>query len=392
MRLSYLALILLLASAFLFSTGCQPDEEMRIESLSPTPARQGKALDIYGAGFGDHAPGENMAFVSNSCSTVLYWSDSHVSIRVPTGIGIGAKVLELRTDSGSVQYDFEIVGPDLPWTPSEGCDNTVIPDVEEDDGYELDEIIEECDEDYCNGNGECRGSAGNFYCVCVEPYEGARCDSCALGYYMDSTGSCQLIEEYCDSSYCGYKGDCYIDPSLGEQCSCYHPYSGSYCESCRDGYVLNEWGECLPDGEHCEPGTCNYNGDCYYDEAIGEYCSCYYPYEGSSCDGCVDGYYMTDWGECTPIEEYCDAYVCNYNGDCYFDPYFGEYCYCYYPYDGMYCDSCASGYLMSEWGECIPDGEYCDDSVCNYNGECYFDPYYGEYCYCNYPYEGKLSQ
>jgi len=144
----------------------------------------------------------------------------------------------------------------------------------------------------CNNHGTCDDSSGTIVCTCDTGYTGDRCESCAAGYH-DEDGSC-VPDEACQDDTCNGHGEC--DDTGGViTCDCDDGYAGDRCDSCAAGYA--EWpadsGTCVDDP--CDPYPCDLphavpNG-CVQTAADEYICTCEegYTWSGTECtDTCED--------------------------------------------------------------------------------------------------------
>lgn len=195
---------------------------------------------------------------------------------------------------------------------------------------------ETCADVTCSGRATCDDSSGTAICVCDAGWTGTDCDECATGYVMEA-GECVLVVSCDDGDPCGGHGEC--DDSGDEVvCNCYDGYEGDFCDSCAPGYHEDDAGDCVAD-EVCGTNTCNGHGDC--DDSSGApVCTCEEGYAGDRCDTCDDGYHL-DGDLC--VSDTCPPDACSGHGEC--SVVAGEaVCTCDEGYEGDVCDECAEGF------------------------------------------------
>ena len=117
-----------------------------------------------------------------------------------------------------------------------------------------------------------------YYCLMLQNgVGGMRCSDCDDGFFAFSSAGCLL----CNCS--GRTSNCQLDPTSPisdpqELCQCPFPYDGNTCEHCLDGYYLSsqtgncELCQCNGRADSCQDGT----GECIVSCIISFYC-CYYP-------------------------------------------------------------------------------------------------------------------
>ncbi len=204
----------------------------------------------------------------------------------------------------------------------------------------------------CSGNGECSDTSGNAMCSCDTGYDGATCAVCAAGY-QDNDGD-DVCAPDCTSANlnCGNNGTC-SDTTGAAMCICDTGYDGETCAACAPGYQDND-----------QNGVCNMTctssqlncgdfGDCS-DQAGTPVCVCDEGVTGTYCDNCADGYQDNDQdGECSP-DCATSGLNCGANGSC-ADTSGAAICVCQTGYDGLSCDTCATGYQdNNNNGSCVP--------------------------------------
>lgn len=169
-------------------------------------------------------------------------------------------------------------------------------------------------------------------CDCLPGYYGARCQSCAAGYY----GKPQEIDDFCRPCECSGNidtndiGSC--DSITGSCLQCLHNTYGQACNLCAPGFYgdaveLKDCQSCLCDT--CGMTRCNsYNGTC----------ECHPNVIGEKCDRCADNHY--GFNSCTGCRA-CDCGVASFSSQC--DDDTGK-CRCAPGVTGRRCDRCIPGY------------------------------------------------
>jgi len=116
----------------------------------------------------------------------------------------------------------------------------------------------------CNGHGTCRGDGtrvGNGSCNCQDAYQGDACDSCSEGYSLQEDKSCLDINE-CSNGEAGCVDDEYCENTQGsfechtcpDQCTTCNGPTMKQCTNCKDGYKLDPGeGGCIDIDECSEP-------------------------------------------------------------------------------------------------------------------------------------------
>lgn len=233
-----------------------------------------------------------------------------------------------------------------------GDTDNVLPG-ENDGDVEIPDDITGCP-NACSGFGECNFETG--ICTCTDNHGGEDCSGCAEGYHLESVDddedgdgkvSCApnltCNPNPCNNNGCREEGDTVV-------CTCSETkhQGGRWCEGCADGYLLNNGGECKED---CSLKTCTYPQKCGVDPATNE----------ASCGQCENEYYSG--ANCTScdMDHFCNGHAtaCSVeNGT--------EKCTCEAAYIGSTCNTCASGYFLSN-GACIKS---CDTNKCFKTHEC----------------------
>ena len=191
---------------------------------------------------------------------------------------------------------------------------------------------EECVEDLCEA------------VVCpiaeqsCEVVEGAAECRCPAGT-VELDGACAPSTE-CTSATCEAGGICRLEDD-GPVCECPDGYAGRFCETCAEGYLRNELGEC--DSNLCHPNPC--------DEPERASCSVV---DGAAVCGCSPGFHE-EMGVCVP-DETCSPTTCGGRGEC-LDSEDGPSCVCEVGFGGRFCGSCddEGGFHDDGMGGCTTD-------------------------------------
>lgn len=192
------------------------------------------------------------------------------------------------------------------------------------------------------------------------------CQICNNGYYLTSGDIKCTMTQYCYESSFGVCRQCsygyYLD-KLQQKClkqegvfdHCRESIDGITCDKCDDDYYFDEEGLC---------------GGTNYCAVRGEY---------TRCKQCINGYYLSNYGDCCTKEKNCyygnkDLGICtacidNYcldfkDGKCKSNTENDEYKYCKAA-DGE-CTSCEFGYYLGKDYKCC-NTRHCSES---YNGKC----------------------
>ena len=252
----------------------------------------------------------------------------------------------------------------------------------------------------CENAKKCE--AGNNHCIECEP-EGNLCKSCEKTYFPDENGQCSYTK-HCEISEQGKCLKCnhnyiligkdsdyslkickYINSEDLKNCEKINIQNG-LCEICKEGYYLNEGDKKCTNVENCYEsilGVCkkckkNYYLDkkedkCKEQKGIFEYCK--ESMNGKKCDICEEDYYFDEEGNCLSIN-FCEKK--------------GEY---------NSCQKCIDGYYLSQYGgSCTPEINCAsgirDIGVCNICKEKYYMDYKdgkcrsnqedNEFKYCNF--------
>nr|CAD7256718.1 unnamed protein product [Timema shepardi] len=215
-------------------------------------------------------------------------------------------------------------------------------------------------------------------CDCDYGYYGARCESCAAGFY----GRPELAGDYCRPCQCSGNinpedpGSC--DSVTGDCLRCLNNTFGTACNLCAPGF----FGDAveLKDCKNCDCDKCgtrkcdSYTGKCdCHENVVGEKCDrCELEHYGfSSCQGC----------------RACDCQLASESSQCNEES--GQ-CRCKPGVSGRTCDRCAAGFWNYGSEGCVTCGcntEYSIGFGCNpSNGQCECLPgVIGEKCdHCPY--------
>ncbi|XP_054277134.1 laminin subunit alpha [Macrosteles quadrilineatus] len=198
-------------------------------------------------------------------------------------------------------------------------------------------------------------------CQCSPGYFGARCESCAAGFY----GRPEQPGDYCKP--CDCSGN--IDPSDPRSCdtvtgnctNCLHNTFGGACQLCAPGYFGDAK---LRDCQSC---VCDRCGTQECDHATGR-CQCLPNVVGEKCDRCDDKHY--GFSACQGCKA-CDCQLASESLQC--DDISGQ-CRCKPGVMGLNCDRCATGYWQYSAQGCVSCGcntEYSIGASCNAStGQC----------------------
>ena len=264
--------------------------------------------------------------------------------------------------------------------PQRGLDNLLCsPDGKCADGWFCaDNICESCD--LCE-----HGACADSMCQCEEGWTGNFCDTkadlcadviCDPGYECrPSDGQCVPEGNLCEPDPCNGHGTC--DPADGScTCNCDSEYcwAGTACDTCASDYTGND----------CHRDWCVDNA-CDHGSCVNEACDCEEGWAGTLCDTCASGYHLE--GDNCVLDTTCEADSCNYHGTC--DDSTGVVvCTCDTGYVGDTCDQCDTGYQDNDSnGTCLPD---CANSGldCGNHGTC--DDLSGTaVCVCDTGYTGN---
>ena len=126
---------------------------------------------------------------------------------------------------------------------------------------------------------------------CTDNTAGDHCEHCHNGYYRNLTSGiclpCQCPGTPDQLNH--FASSCDITADDNVMCSCISGYVGDMCSLCDEGY----YGNPLLPSNNCKPCNCHGNADpmlpmCNTTTGV---CNCVHPYVGSECELCADGYY-----------------------------------------------------------------------------------------------------
>ncbi|KAJ9580421.1 hypothetical protein L9F63_024397, partial [Diploptera punctata] len=225
----------------------------------------------------------------------------------------------------------------------------------------------------CNGHSDVCDQVTGICYDCKHNTTGEHCEKCAVGYHGDATqGSpfdclicaCPLpipsnnFATSCDLTHDGSR----------ISCECIPGYYGARCESCAAGY----YGRPEVPGEYCHPCECSGNinpedpGSC--DSVTGECLRCLNNTYGMACNLCAPGYY----GDAIHLKD-CQSCDCDKCGIRECDSHTGQ-CNCLDNVVGEKCDRCqAEHYGFKSCQGCSPcncqlasESTQCDETT----GQC----------------------
>uniref|UniRef100_A0A1B0CH53 Netrin axonal chemotropic factor n=1 Tax=Lutzomyia longipalpis TaxID=7200 RepID=A0A1B0CH53_LUTLO len=201
-----------------------------------------------------------------------------------------------------------------------------------------------------------------IHCECKQGYTGARCESCAAGFF----GEPEKEGHFCRPCECSGN----IDPSMPGSCDsvngecllCLNNTFGSACNLCAPGF----YGDAI-DLKDCQSCICDQMGTEFCDSYVGT-CHCLRNVIGDKCDRCADDHYGFDSGlGCKP----CDCGVSSESTQC--DDHTGD-CRCKPGVTGRQCDRCLPGYWNYTAEGCLPcscNTDYSRGLGCNaLTGQC----------------------
>ncbi|KAF5306067.1 hypothetical protein FQA39_LY09045 [Lamprigera yunnana] len=169
-------------------------------------------------------------------------------------------------------------------------------------------------------------------CQCNDGYFGARCHSCAPGYY----GLPETLGDYCKPCQCSGNinphetGSC--DTVTGECLRCLNNTSGEACALCMPGY----YGDAIL-AKDCQPCVCDSIGTQRCSSYTG-LCECKPNVIGEKCDRCKLEHFGFQSGYgCIP----CQCGFASLSTQC--DDFTGQ-CMCKPGVTGRRCDQCAAGF------------------------------------------------
>lgn len=134
----------------------------------------------------------------------------------------------------------------------------------------------------CSFATTCEVSVGGdqIHCECKEGYIGARCQSCAPGFY----GRPEERDDYCKPCQCSGNINPYdehsCDSVTGECLNCMNNTYGTACNLCAPGY----YGDAI-ELKNCQSCVCDLLGTDHCDPHTGQ-CNCQRNVIGEKCDRC----------------------------------------------------------------------------------------------------------
>lgn len=180
-----------------------------------------------------------------------------------------------------------------------------------------------------------------IHCECKPGYTGARCESCAAGFF----GEPEKEGNFCVPCECSgnidpnVPGSC--DSVTGECLLCLNNTFGAACNLCAPGF----YGDAI-DLKDCQSCVCDQMGTEYCDSHVGT-CHCLRNVVGDKCDRCDDDHYGFDSGlGCKS----CDCGVASESTQC--DDHTGD-CRCMPGVTGRQCDRCQPGYWNYTSSGCL---------------------------------------
>ncbi|XP_034231739.1 laminin subunit alpha isoform X3 [Thrips palmi] len=253
----------------------------------------------------------------------------------------------------------------------------------------------------CNGHSDVCDPITGICMDCIHNTTGDHCEECSVGYHGDATGGspydCLICACPLPIASNNFATSCLVSPDGNSiSCDCKEGYFGARCHSCAAGY----YGRPEVQGDYCKPCVCNNNIDpsdansC--DSVTGECMTCLNNTFGESCQYCAPGFY----GDAI-IRKDCQGCICDVCGTAQCNNFSGI-CECLPNVAGEKCDTCAPDhYGFSTCKGCTAcdcglasDSTQCDDVT----GQCRCKPgVTGRTCdrckpgYWNYGPEGCAS-
>ena len=217
-------------------------------------------------------------------------------------------------------------------------------------------------------------------CDCQPGYHGARCESCAAGFF----GTPEIEDAYCQPCECSGNIDTNeldaCDSVTGECLRCLNNTYGEACNLCAPGF----FGDAVQ-RKDCQSCVCDFCGMEKCDSYNG-ICQCKRNVIGEKCDRCEINHY--GFNTCNGCES-CDCGLASESSQC--DDTTGQ-CRCRPGVTGRKCDRCVAGYWNYGPEGCISCGcntGYSIGASCNTTtGQCSCLPgVIGEKCdHCPYRY------
>ncbi|KAM6170562.1 multiple epidermal growth factor-like domains protein 9 [Rhynchocyon petersi] len=187
------------------------------------------------------------------------------------------------------------------------------------------------DENHCNQT--------TGQCECQPGYQGLHCETCQEGFYLNQTSSSGL----CLPCNCSPDGALSILCNSSGKCQCKVGVGGSACNQCQDGYYGFS-----PSG--CSPCRCN-NRSASCDTLTGSCVNCQGNSKGDHCEECKEGFYQTPDATKECLRCPCSAVTSTGNCIIKLDELEPTCVQCKDGYTGRNCNKCENGY-------------YSFDSIC----------------------------
>ncbi|CAK9798131.1 Laminin subunit alpha [Anthophora quadrimaculata] len=253
----------------------------------------------------------------------------------------------------------------------------------------------------CNGHADICDVETGVCLDCKDGTTGDHCEFCLEGYYGNATGGtptdCLICACPLPITSNNFATGCEVNEEGNKiSCDCLPGYYGARCESCASGYYGN------PEtyGDYCKPCECSGNidtnqiGSC--DSRTGECLHCLNNTYGEACNYCAPGFF----GDAIQRKD-CRSCLCEECGMEQCDSYSGQ-CHCRENVIGERCDRCADdhyGYKTCDGCKACDCGLASDSSQCDETtGQCKCKPgVTGRRCdqcisgYWNYGPEGCTS-